>query len=74
MGDLEGSYVDLVCLWGDASVFAGMEKRVRAPSKAAFDDLVAMLAIVVFELIGKVRNAVACGDRQAIPLLAVEIA
>ncbi len=70
----KGAYLDLVCLAGDPTVFDGARERLLSPPEAEFDDLVAMLAIVVFELVGKVRNAVARGDVQALPILAFEVA
>ena len=70
----KGAYLDLVCLAGDQTVFDGVRERLLSPPEAEFDDLVAMLAIVVFELVGKVRNANARGDGQALPMLAVETA
>lgn len=70
----KGAYLDLVCIAGDESVFAGLWERVLAPTDVDFDDLVAMLAIVVFELVGKVRNALDRGNEEALPPLAVEVA
>ncbi len=66
------SYLDMICLYGDPSVFDEMRRMIMSPPQKEFDHLVGELVVELYERIGKLRNARRTGSHQPSAIMACE--
>lgn len=71
----QGELMNCRPLFGDMAFFAELRTLVMSPPKSAFDVVIAEMVVgEIYEWIGKLRNGVARGELDFLPMLSCEFA